>query len=300
MAFFSARDGLLVGGTAADRSGSALVWRTSDGGASWAVERLPAPTLTSVSTVGSADAWAAAGCGPFDVGATCSGGVFASKDGGRTWTKVSDAALDSVSFVDAEHGWAVGIGPSPTAGPPGGAVYRTSDGGRTWTRLAGDPCHGYGRLVALSYTDRLHGWLGCGAVAGAGNSFAKAVVATSDGGSSWHVVAGVVAPVAGAAPSVGSIDLFDYLDGIVMRPDGAGVIWQSRGTDLRTGDGGRTWQQTPPGSFDAVLPASFALLDDRTWFTILWDGNVGAQAVQVSHDGGRTWVTTGAVAQPTP
>ena len=53
-----------------------------------------------------------------------------SRDGGESWTKQSSGTLVplfSVSFADAQHGWAVG---------KAGTILRTVDGGRTWAQYA--------------------------------------------------------------------------------------------------------------------------------------------------------------------
>jgi photosystem II stability/assembly factor-like uncharacterized protein len=53
--------------------------------------------------------------------------IFRSPDGGKTWSTVStgqQAPIRAMTFIDADHGWAVG---------DLGTILTTSDGGRSWT-----------------------------------------------------------------------------------------------------------------------------------------------------------------------
>jgi photosystem II stability/assembly factor-like uncharacterized protein len=77
--------------------------------------------------------------------------------------------------------------------------------------------------------------------------------------------------------------------GLAIRPEGSGIWWGGRGITERTTDGGRTWSATPAGDFDVRIPSGASLADARNWFMILWDGDVGAQVLAETHDGGETW-----------
>jgi photosystem II stability/assembly factor-like uncharacterized protein len=189
--------------------GRGLIVATSDGGATWTRQRLPAglvpfsdarhgwlvaesPSLVDYHVLATSDGgrhWRVSYSAPSGinlrnvaaVGPNCcwavgyreqsqAGFVARTSDGGRHWrvrSSVSHGMLDAVSFLDAEHGWAVG---------PGGTVVVTGDGGATWSaqNAGGD----YG-LVQVSFSDPRHGWALIGHLA---------LLATVDGGKSWSVV----------------------------------------------------------------------------------------------------------------
>ncbi len=154
VAFSDATDGWAVGP-------DGTVVATTDGGADWAPQTSPTTkTLIGVACRGQ-DCWA--------VGGDAAGGVIiATTDGGTTWlpqrTTVRD--LFSVSFTDANHGWAVG---------DHGKILATTDGGATWTAQK-SPSTGY--LNGVSAVGALHAW----AVGEKG-----LILATSDGGTHWVV-----------------------------------------------------------------------------------------------------------------
>jgi len=90
------------------------------------------------------DGWSvSSAAGPSPGGVT--GGVFSTKNGGRTWTALPASPCQSigwavdVSFVSREHGWVACAGQAG-AGEAGKGVAATSDGGHTWaTRARVDP-----------------------------------------------------------------------------------------------------------------------------------------------------------------
>ncbi len=289
VAFFSAERGLLVGGTGGEgglvATGEGLVWRTEDGGAHWAKATMSPGPLRSVAVVGSSLAWTSSVCGSGDPSG-CRPQLLASRDGGVTWRTIADHGFVALDFLDATRGW----GLEATLRP---SLQMTSDGGRRWSPAPSQPCPTYPPLAAdgVSFTDRVHGWVACSGLGEAGNSD-KAVVATDDGGRTWHVVASAY-PVQGyPAPTTGSIPELDALWGIAMRTNGTGLIWMplggADGTWL-TADSGRTWAAiqmgAEPGAFGAVAGW---LVDDGTWFLVL-DATPPAEQLVRSTDAGRTW-----------
>jgi photosystem II stability/assembly factor-like uncharacterized protein len=283
VAFFDAAHGLVVGATP---DGRGAVWRSADGGRTWAEARSGTGALVFVAVAGRSRAWTSPACVPETIARGCT--LLASTDGGRTWSVVSDRAFNAASFVDADHGWAVA---PPT---PGAGTYRilaTADGGRSWAALPAAPCRTIGFPVAVSFVSRLHGWIGCAGEGSAGQA-PKAVAETTDGGRTWHVRARATPPRSrpGDPADVGSISMSDYLDGIAMRPSGLGLAWEGRGGTLRTTDGGRTWRTMPPGGSDAgPVPAGGWAITDRDWLILLWDPTAQATVLYATHDGGRTW-----------
>lgn len=282
LAFFDRDRGLLagaevVGADSGSNAGTGLLWRTGDGGATWGPVAFDGDPITTFAISGAGNVWAATGCPD----GSCRGAVMASVDAGQTWSTVSGISVTSLSFVDVKHGWAV----TQNAPPSGGDLLETRDGGRTWSVLR-RPCP-IGIAVATSFVTDDRGWLGCGALAGAGQE-PKAVLETTDGGRTW-----IVRSEAGINVSIGTISSADYVAGIAMRRSGVGLMWMTRGSTTRTTNAGRVWRSIPPGEFDVSLPASAAVLDDRTWFLLLWDGNLGRETIEVTRDGGSTWLELG-------
>ena len=289
VAFFTAREGLLVGGTEGfggfTAAGEGRIWRTDDRGAHWTRARISPGPLRSVAVVGSALAWTSSVCGPGDP-SSCRSELLASRDGGATWQTIADRGFVALDFLDATHGWGLEGTVRPT-------LETTTDGGRTWSPVPSQPCPTYPPLAAdgVSFTDQRHGWAACAGPGEAGNSD-KAVVGTDDGGRSWHVLASAY-PVQGfPAPTTGSIPQLDALWGIAMRANGSGLIWMPLGGadgTWRTADGGRTWTDIQMGAEPGALGALAGwLVDDSTWFLVL-DAMPPAEQLVRSTDAGRTW-----------
>ena len=91
-----------------------------------------------------------------------------------TWAPQSSgthAALTSVAFADAAHGWAVGSGAStPT-------IRATTDGGSHWTTQT---VGATGVLNSVAFADAAHGW-----AVGYDTMGSPLILATKDGGSHW-------------------------------------------------------------------------------------------------------------------
>ena len=94
-------------------------------------------TLDSVSFVNSNDGWAV---GEDNTGNSAL--IIANKNGGATWTPQNTGAasgagstqgLNSVSFVDANDGWAVGGTVDNKGSNDGALILATTNGGATWT-----------------------------------------------------------------------------------------------------------------------------------------------------------------------
>ncbi len=289
IAFFTAQEGLLVGGTEGQggltAAGTGLVWRTMDGGAHWTREAVAAGPLRAVAVVGTLLAWASSTCVSGDP-PSCRPELLASRNGGVSWQPIADHGFVALDFLNATHGWGL-------EGTLYTALETTSDGGRTWSPAPAQPCPRAQpwRADGVSFTDRLHGWVSCTGLGEAGNSD-KAVVATSDGGHHWHVLAAAY-PVQGyPAPNVGSIPELDALWGIAMRANGTGLVWMPIGGadgTWRTADGGRTWTDIQmgahPGDYGALAGW---LVNDTTWFLVL-----EPEQVVRSTDAGRSWQPVG-------
>ena len=269
---------LLVGGrvpTGAD-SGSSLggaLWRSADGGRTWArIAAYAGPPPLALATNGSR-IWAAAGC----IDGGCQPAILTSADQGATWTERSHRLVTAISAIDADHLWAI----EPGFSPDGGTVLRSADGGRRWTDVA-VACP-VAWPTAASFLSATRGWVGCGGGGSAGQQL-KAIVETRDGGRTWAVRSEV-----SLDRSVGTITISDYVGELLMRPSGVGLMLMGRGTTIRTQDGGRTWIDTPLGEFDCVIPAAASLVDDQTWYAVSPDCNRDGERLFVTTDGGQSW-----------
>ncbi len=283
LAFFDSLHGLLVGGSAWNNA-VGVVWLTSDGGRSWSKSLSGTGPLDAVAVAGSGTAWAATACDR-NARPDCTPGLFVSRDGGAGWTRLSAQPLTALSFPSATIGWAVGPDPDAT-GPNSGVLLSSTDGGRTWRRRPNACPMTTGTPVAVSFPDRVHGWVACNSTFGAGMA-TKAILATADGGTTWSVTAS--SPIPGQGEEIGVIAANGYLSGLAMAADGHGMLWMGRGVTERTADSGRTWIDMPPGEWDVREAAAGWAFDDREWLLYVWNGTDGGPAIEATHDGGRTW-----------
>jgi photosystem II stability/assembly factor-like uncharacterized protein len=160
--------------------------------------------------------------GAFAQASATSLAVFATADGGQTWSHSSVPISGAVStsarmdFIDARHGWLItdsGLTAfdkatsSMVSQPLSRAVYQTSDGGISWTLLTtahqadgstlGTLAVGC-QVNGLTFTGLNDGWLTMGGNCsiGAGGkqpvssapSVGGVVAVTHDGGRTWHAV----------------------------------------------------------------------------------------------------------------
>jgi photosystem II stability/assembly factor-like uncharacterized protein len=165
-----------------------VILATSDGGASWIVQDPGSAgveaDLASACFVDRDHGWVVGTAGPR---ANQSPVILATRDGGVTWNAQDAAAaepqcgLNSVTFVDARHGWAAGSDGSNAV------ILATSDGGATW-HAENVPHSGRPEgVVSLTFVDGTHGWaVGNSLVDWAAGITLPFILATSDGGSSWN------------------------------------------------------------------------------------------------------------------
>jgi len=86
-----------------------------------------------------------------------------------------EATLNAITFIDANHGWAVG---------DHGAIWRTIDGGQTWgPQRSNVDC----RLDTVCFVDEDHGWAAGGEHRPYVQSTRGVLLRTSDGGATWEL-----------------------------------------------------------------------------------------------------------------
>ncbi len=110
--------------------------RTSDGGKTWqeTALRIPSGYPTAASFFD-----AQHGVLPLEGAGGRAGSLWATSDGGATWSRVGTipaAIVGAITFGDRETGWALAASnPSPVDGRPSvNELYVTSDGGASWQR----------------------------------------------------------------------------------------------------------------------------------------------------------------------
>ena len=193
-------------------------------------------------------------------------------DGGRHWTAVhvaGGAYLTMVAFKGARYGWAAGA-------TNAGSIVHTTDGGRHWAVQLS-----VGRVTGLSFADRHNGW----AIAD-GQTYR-----TTDGGGVWQLQAN--------APDSTWVD--DLTAGTAFIGAPAGF---TTGGLSATTDGGATWQPgvSAAGGYYGDLSA-LQFSDAQHGWAVGGGGEILATA-----NGGATWAaqsstTTGistVLPSPTP
>lgn len=262
----SARTGWLVASTPA----ASVVWKTGDGGATWAAQldlpyfgpgtvRLQMLDETRGIVVAAVD-------GPAR--------LYRTRDGGRTWTLTEGPVIGALAggfFLNLEEGWVLAQGPSQpercgmppspsiasqpaSCAVPGAPIaYHVTGAGRTWRRLGiPDPA----AVGDVTFVDAKHGWMGALLIGeGMQQPF---VLTTSDAGLTWHHQALALSPaLGGSQASVGSPHFFNSREGLV-------VLRGQRSFAYTTGDGGASWS----GPVALPLSGQLASHDGRHWFQI--------------------------------
>ena len=176
--------------------------------------------------------------------------------------EISQYDLLSVSFVDAQNGWAVG-----DISPQGGPVLKTTDGGATWQPIAGIT----EVFSAIQFVTPMRGWMA---------GYAGRIERSDDGGKSWRTQR-----YERAGEVLNSLYFVDsergYAaggHGLFCRTTNGGDTWETVATKrvedfwtvrfqtpehgwivgedgliLETADGGTSWTQKKSGTTKALL-----------------------------------------------
>jgi photosystem II stability/assembly factor-like uncharacterized protein len=231
--------------------GAYLVYRTVDGGRTWApmlvsgwgapeeLNKLGLPSIDAYpgpfDALDANTAFFLGFCGPCESIGTSS--ITRTADGGKTWQHDNIAFVRQVSdlsFVDAKHGWITA----------GSRILATADGGKTWRQQY--PAGGPGPAQAVSMVDAQTGY-GLGAPGDAG-----ALLVTHDGGRTWSQIAELPLTEVRQPPQQPSLTLSfpDAQHGWAIPRDGR---------LLRTADGGAHCETAP-------LPAGIRRRLENTGF----------------------------------
>jgi len=266
VAFADPMRGWAVGGT--DGHGHLppveLVLSTVDGGAHWSQQTIgqPGGSLYAVACTDASHIWVG-GSGPGHERAAV---IHASSDGGAHWTQQYLAASGGwgnsvwgLAFADSNHGWAV---------TGSGHVLGTSDGGTHWALQTSAPAGA--QFDGVACADARHCW-----AVGLGNGHFRLLLATTDGGASWHAAS--VPRGINTTEAVWSDDADHlYLGGVGSEDPVARNFFAST-------DGGANWRAASvagPCDVSAITGSGSGYL---------WAVNV--DTVAASTDGGATWVT---------
>lgn len=244
-------------------------------------------------------------------------GLFASRDGGRSWQLAGLAGYEVWDLAVSPH--------EPTtlfASAHPAALFRSRDGGRTWAEIESfrkvpgaerwcvpftPPLPGRARSIALDPKDPNRWWVGI-EVGG--------ILATDDGGETWQCQIPGCPPEVPLDPDIHTIVLHPDRPGLLFASTGFGRIDQSEPRDKRSAgvfaseDGGQSWRYTwsgiqprytRPMCIDRRAPYALTVGASPTTFSSHRETG-GAQAVLYrSDDAGLTWRSLGDAAHsPSP
>ncbi len=294
---FSGRLHGWIGGWQGQGAGGSIpaVYRTSDAGASWNVCPLPTE-LTSRSTMVSEMCFIDATRGWISVPDTSTFNEFmlyATSDGGSTWSFLSNIRGFDLKFVDATHGFAM---------TDFGDIIRSTDGGITWEVSITNPTAQWwndadytaGGLVLVGgnhMRDIFHSsdfatlqsaltgfeWSVMNDIAARGRivcAVGDRVMVSSNGGGAWTTPSSI--PTHGVLASVQCLDATTI------------VAAGPAGTALKSTDAGMNWSHLPVDPAWDYFDQSF--VSPSTGVLLGW--GTDAATLARTTDGGATWMHT--------
>ena len=285
-----------------------LLARTTDGGRTW-TDATPAAGLPMLATpdaqevldpVNGRDAYlAVTGATQESNNSVNTTAVFATTNGGRTWTKSATLRAVSfasqVSFADPQHGFLMLGGEDGAMDEDQVWLYRTADGGKHWSLAAVSPSETgaavsgqqvSGRIPTecdkngLDFPTATNGWIASTCNVGLTN----ALLASHDGGTSWsdQPLPLAATTCADGACFVAGPQFADEAGFVTVDPEpGAPSL-------LETSDLGRTWKTI-------VLPAGLEYPQitffSRTDGVLVAGGTQGSfqGTFYITANGGQTW-----------
>jgi len=207
------------------------VWRTADGGVTWA----PLGTLKAPVGVN----WVFNSAEDLRFSDELNGWIvetftiWRTEDGGVTWEQSFSASKQASKgqpgrsfFVNARRGWVCGTS---------GEVYSTEDGGRSWSvqTIGGENT----TFSDVFFSNQGTGWL----LGYTGGQFGNLLYRTDDGGKTWRLIQTNI-----DRAYLTSLYFFDEKEGWA-----SGEAWSNRKESdtgkavlMRTTDGGKTWGST--------------------------------------------------------
>jgi photosystem II stability/assembly factor-like uncharacterized protein len=232
-------NGWMLGEPDENEEAGRLLFTTNNGGRSW--RHKPLPKVVSLHFIDKLTGWA--------VGRDAT--ALKSTDGGEEWTRITgfeellglpvessvgNFGLRDVFFLNADNGWMIGNFYGRGSSSIGG-LFVTSDGGKSWKRMnlpdsSDRPTPG--ELHSVRFSD-----LNTGTVAGEmydGDVRFFFVLHTRDGGQTWEKHR----RPSRATHSTRFIDLANGWSAASAPRAGSATTYDT--TLMRTGDGGKTWE----------------------------------------------------------
>jgi len=260
--------------------------KTTDGGATWQLMKVPGADSLDFRDV---DAFDANTAYLLSIGEGEKSRIYKTTDGGSTWqlqftNRNPKAFFDAMAFWDAKRGVAFS---DPVDGRL--VIIRTEDGGKTWTEVpaAGIPAAmpNEGGFAAsgtcITVQGRNNVWIATG------GGVAR-VYRSTDGGKTWQVAA---TPIISGGQATGnfSIAFKDAKNGVIVGGDYTKEA-EARDNAAVTSDGGRTWTLTKslPGGFRSGV---VYLRNGKTTAILV----VGPKGTDYSLNNGASWTSLGAV-----
>jgi photosystem II stability/assembly factor-like uncharacterized protein len=259
---------------------SGTLYRTIDGGASWATSALPfsgAQFQFRDASNGMALVSLGAGAGSEAVA------VYATADGGGTWTQVFvndpnatgfinslplGGQKNGISFLDASRGWVGG------EEPMNDFIYLfvTGDGGRTWAHQ--DVAMPAGFSGAMTMVDAPHFYGASDAVLPVfltADTQSMVFYLSHDGGATWTT--GLPTAPSGHYSVASLKDLF---------------VWDGGATMHVSHDSGASWNVVSPNISVTDTLLAFQFIDATTGWALTLDAG-GHYSLYKTGDGGTTW-----------
>ena len=250
--FLDAKTGWAAGGSTQvyTHATTGVILRTRDGGERWTLDRkLILPAVERIRFFDAAHGWALG-----QASAIFPAGVFATDDGGRTWSAIPAAESQT---------WLAGDFIDPRTGALSGRKSALGAvRGRTIELLNAD--YGLRALRRMKLVAPATGWLvGDGGL----------VLTTADLGKSWQTTPGEIpAAIRGT---------FDF-SALEVRGPHCCVAGTPGTRVMHSGDAGQTWQACDTGQ--ALPIGGLAFVDEHTGWAV---GELGT--ILATSDGGKTW-----------
>jgi photosystem II stability/assembly factor-like uncharacterized protein len=264
-------------------SGVRGTWgRTTDGGNTWTIGRVPGADTLQFRDVHGVDAETAY---LLSIGAGEQSRIYKTSDGGRTWVlqfanREPGGFYDCFDFWDRDHGLVIGDASDGRL-----AILATTNGGRTWDRIPSErlPAANPGEGSFAASGGCLRTGPGGKAWVVMSNPGQARLLATGDYGKTWSVTV-LPLPVREAVGPA-AVHFRDAQHGVILGGSTSPEPGDPLGALLVTSDGGKTWiaRSRPPlpksvygGGYVPGQPAGRIVA-------------VGPDGIAFSGDDGLTW-----------
>lgn len=269
------------------------LWKSVNGGTTWTpvFDDQPAASIGAIAINQKTpdEVWVGTGEAAPRNSVSVGRGVFLTRDGGRTWTRLGLEKTEKISRIllppDSPGVAYVGALGATWGDSPERGVFRTLDGGKTWKKvlyvdertgvadLAMDPANP-NRILAAMWEHRRWPWFFKSGGPGSG------LYLTSDGGETWKKL--------GEADGLPKGELGRI--GVAFAPSDPDVAYAlveaEKNALFRSADGGLTWQAVNSETDINNRPFYYC----RVWVNPVNENTVYLLATQlrVSEDGGKT------------